>query len=553
MGRYILAHDLGTSGNKATLYREDGKLAAGVTVSYRTGYPAPGWAEQDPDDWWRAVCLSSEQLLQQARVTKEEVACVSFSGQMMGCLLTDREGKALRPAIIWADTRADRQEKKIIDALGQQTVYRITGHRISASYSAAKLMWIRDEEPEVYAKAYKMLNAKDYIIRRLTGRFVTDYSDAGGTNLFDIRRKEWSKEICAALGIPVALLPDAHPSADRAGTVTREAAGECGLAEGTPVIIGGGDGSCACVGAGVAEEGNTYCVLGSSSWISTAGREPVFDEEMRTFNWGHLDPQLYTPCGTMQAAGVSLGWYKDVLCAEELRLAREAGESVYALIDQAAQAAAPGSGGLLFLPYLLGERSPRWDHAARGAWIGMDISTTKAELSRAVMEGVGYNLNVILKILDQRQPVHALTLIGGGAKGRLWRQILADIWQKPVEVPVYPEEATSLGAAICGGVGVGLFADYTVARRHNPIAEVTEPNWERAAEYAALCRIFDKAYHALKPVYEELAAYRRQEVPTGTNAESVTAGTNAGSVTAGMNAGGVTAGTDAENREERDG
>ncbi len=510
MGRYILAHDLGTSGNKAVLYRDDGTLAAGVTVSYETRYPGPGRAEQDPEDWWRAVCASTGQLLEQARVTPGEVACVSFSGQMMGCVLVDRKGTALRPAIIWADTRAAKQERQMTDALGQKTVYQITGHRISASYSAAKLLWVKQEEPEVYAGAYQMLNAKDYIIRRLTGRFVTDYSDASGTNLFDIRKKEWSKEILSALEIPESLLPKAQPSADTAGSITREAARECGLMEGTPVVTGGGDGSCACVGAGVVAEGNTYCVLGSSSWISMARKEPVFDEEMRTFNWVHLDPQLYTPCGTMQAAGVSLGWYRDVLCKEEQRLAAEAGESVYGRMDEAACKAAPGAGGVLFLPYLLGERSPRWNHAARGAFLGLDISTSKGDLSRAVMEGVGYNLKVILDLLEGQQPVESLTLIGGGARGRLWRKILADIWQKPIEVPVYPEEATGLGAAVCGGVGVGLFADYAAARRQNPTAEVIKPDRECAKTYASLYRIFNQAYHALEPVYGELASYRME-------------------------------------------
>lgn len=508
MERYILAHDLGTSGNKAVLYRADGTLAASAVASYETRYPRPGWAEQDPEDWWRAVCDSSRALIARAGIAPGEVACVSFSAQMMGCLLVDKDGAPLRPMIIWADTRAAAEEKRMIETLGMETVYRITGHRASASYSAAKLLWVRGNEPEVYAKAYKMLHAKDFIIHRLTGRFVTDYSDASGTNLFDLRKKEWSREICGALEIPLGLLPEPRPSAETAGTVTADAARACGLLAGTPVVIGGGDGSCACVGAGVVAEGNTYCVLGSSSWISTASREPVFDDEMRTFNWVHLDPALYTPCGTMQAAGVSYSWYRDTLCGEEIRAAREAGVSAYALIDEAARRAPPGADGLLYLPYLLGERSPRWDHAARGAFVGLGVTTTKAEMSRAVMEGVGYNLKVILDILDERQPIEALTVIGGGAKGRLWLEILADIWQKPLEAPAYLEEATSLGAAVCGGVGVGMFPDYSVARRFNKTAGRIEPNPANADRYKILYQAFNEAYEALRPVYGALAAYR---------------------------------------------
>lgn len=508
MGQYILAHDLGTSGNKATLYRSDGTLAASVVVSYETSYPHPGWVEQNPEDWWHAVCTSTRKLLEKSQVRPKEVACVSFSAQMMGCLLVDKEGTPLRPMITWADIRAAKQEKEIIEALGMERVYRITGHRASASYSAAKLLWIRENEPQVYQRAYKMLHAKDFIIHRLTGRFVTDYSDASGTNLFDIQRKEWSREICQALNLPPGLLPEPHASAEIAGGITSAAAKLCGLVAGTPVVIGGGDGSCACVGAGVVSEGSAYCVLGSSAWISTASKEPVFDKDMRTFNWVHLDPRLYTPCGTMQAAGVSYSWYRDTLCEEEKRAAKETGESAYERMNAVAALTQAGAGGVLFLPYLLGERSPRWNHEARGAFVGMDVTTTKADLTRAVMEGVGYNLKVILDILEEWQPVEKLTLIGGGAKGRLWLQILSDIWQKPLEVPLYLEEATSLGAAVCGGVGIGLFSNYAVAQTFNRTTDLIEPNRGNKECYGILYEAFNRAYQALAPVYENLADFK---------------------------------------------
>ncbi len=385
MGRYLLAHDIGTSGDKAVLYQENGRLVASAVAAYDTSYPHPGWVEQDPEAWWRAVCESTKELLRKAKAEPGQVACVSFSGQMMGCLPVDRSGKPLRPMITWADTRSASQEQEIIRRLGLEKVYRITGHRPSASYSAAKLLWVRDNEPEIYKKTYRMLQAKDFIVHRLTRRFITDYSDAGGTNLFDIRRKEWSEEICGSLGIPMGLLPEAYPSATVAGSVTGEAACACGLKEGTPVVIGGGDGSCACVGAGAVEEGEAYCVLGSSSWISTVNRQPVFDGQLRTFNWVHLDPALYTPCGTMQAAGLSYGWYRDTFCKEEKRIAGETGESLYDLLDREMEKSGPGAGGVLYLPYLLGERSPRWNHAARGAFIGMDARTKKADMARAVL------------------------------------------------------------------------------------------------------------------------------------------------------------------------
>ena len=255
-GTCILAHDLGTSGNKATLYRADGTLVASCVHEYPTSYPQPGFVEQDPEDWWNAVCASTRELLEKTGMRPERIAAVSFSAQMMGCLPVDREGNPLRPMIIWADTRAVEEERWMVERIGMERGYEITGHRLSASYSAAKLLWVRRREPDIYRRCYKMLHAKDFIICRLTGEFVTDYSDASGTNLFDIRAKMWSEEILRALDLDEELLPELHPSTDIAGGVTKAAAEDTGLLEGTPVVIGGGDGSCACVGAGVVDEGS---------------------------------------------------------------------------------------------------------------------------------------------------------------------------------------------------------------------------------------------------------------------------------------------------------
>ena len=516
MSKYILAHDLGTSGNKATLFSVDGKMGASALYEYPVSYPHTGWVEQDPSDFWKAVCLSTKELLEKAGVSGADVAGVSFSGQMMGCLLVDREGRPLRPMIIWADTRAGEQEAAMEKKLGMEYVYRTTGHRISASYSAAKLLWVKDNEPDLYKRAHKMLHAKDYIIYRLTGNYVTDYSDASGTNLFDLVKKDWDERILRELGINRSLLPEPHPSSDRAGSITAEAAGETGLPEGTPVIIGGGDGSCACVGAGVVSEGSAYNVLGSSSWISLASKEPVYDPEMRTFTWVHLDPALYTPCGTMQAAGYSYNWYRNTLCQDEIGRAKETGTSPYKLIDEGVLQSKPGAGGLVYLPYLLGERSPRWDHDARGALLGLSVSSGKGDISRAILEGVGFNLKIILTVLEKgvRGGIGEVILIGGGAKGDVWLQILSDIWQKPLAVPIFREEATSLGAAICGGIGIGAFKDYQVIKGFNKIEKTIKPNGALAERYNALFSIFDESYASLKGIYKRLMEYNRKFTET---------------------------------------
>ncbi len=505
MKQYILAHDLGTSGNKATLYDLQGNLRGSMVAEYPTYYPHDGWVEQNADDWWKAVCVSTRTLLETTAIAPSQVACVCFSAQMMGCLLVDKEGNPLRNMLIWADTRSSQQEQYMLDRVDLQTGYRITGHRMSASYSAAKLLWVRDNEPELYKKADKMLHAKEYIILKLTGQAVTEYSDASGTNLLDISKKQWSQDLLEAFDIRPSLLPDLHPSTHIAGKVTAEAAGLCGLTEGTPVVIGGGDGSCACVGAGVTAKGKVYNVVGSSSWISTAATQPYFDPEMRTFNWVHLDENLYTPCGTMQAAGYSYAWFRDTLCGEERYAAKIAGISPYRLVDRLAEQCPPGARGLLFLPYLLGERSPLWDHNARGAFIGMGISTGKGEMARAVLEGVGFNLKIILDILEEYDTIKDIIMIGGGAKGKTWLQILADIWQKELVVPKYLEEATSMGAAVCGGVGIGAYSDFTVAEKLNPVTEIIRPNENTCEIYQQMYRLFCQGYTRLKPIYQSLA------------------------------------------------
>ena len=510
--KYILAHDLGTTGNKATLFSVEGELGASALFEYPVSYPHNSQVEQDPGDFWKAVCLSTKELLEKSGVPAADVAGVSFSGQMMGCLLVDREGKPLRPIIIWADTRAGEQAGEMEKKLGMEYVYRTTGHRISASYSAAKLLWVRDNESDIYRRVSKMLLAKDYIIYKLTGNYVTDYSDASGTNLFDLVKRDWDDKILGELGIDRSLLPEPHPSSDIAGYITAGAALETGLLEGTPVVIGGGDGSCASVGAGVVNEGSAYNVLGSSSWISLASKTPLYDPLMRTFTWIHLDPELYTPCGTMQAAGYSYNWYRNTLCQDEMNRAKNAGVSPYKLIDEGIQQSRPGSGGLVYLPYLLGERTPRWDHDARGALMGLSISSGKGDISRAILEGVGFNLKIILNILEKGVPngINEVFIIGGGAKGDVWLQILADIWQKPLHAPLYREEATSLGAAIAGGVGIGAFKDYEVIKKINRIEKTIKPNAALAGQYEELFSIFDESYESLRGIYKKLAEYNRR-------------------------------------------
>ncbi len=491
MKPYILAHDLGTSGDKATVFDADGKLIASRTSSYDTLYSNKNWAEQNPEDWWRAVCETSRSILEE--VEASQIGVVSLSGQMMGCLCVDRSGRPLRNSIIYSDQRATREAARILEGMDALEFYRTAGHRVSPSYSIEKLMWVKQHEPEIFAETHKMLNAKDYITFRLTGAFVTDFNDASGTNCFDINSRSWSGSILSLAGIDEGLLPEARESTAVAGGITKEAAKATGLAVDTPVVIGAGDGGCATVGVGCVTEGVCYNYLGSSSWISTAGSSPIIDESMRTFTWVHPVAGLYQPCGTVQTAGSSVSWLTGELYGERFEeMNREAGEST------------PGANGIVFLPYLLGERSPRWNPDAKGGWIGLKLGNTRGDLARAVLEGVAFNLEIVLSILRQQFPIEELILIGGGAQSALWRQILADIYGVRILVPEFLEEATSMGAAIIGGVGTGYFGFEEGARRFIRIKQRIEPDPATVRRYEEIKPVFDECYTALEATMSKL-------------------------------------------------
>ncbi len=507
MKHYVIAHDLGTTGNKATLYNAEGTLVGSAFYAYSTEYAHTGWAEQNPDDWWQAVCTSTRQLLRETGVRGDDIACITFSGQMMGCVPLDRQAKPLRKAIIWADQRSVEQERWVGERIPAADVYRITGHRLSASYSLCKMLWLRDHQPEVYRQTYRFVHAKDSIVARLTGAFVTDPSDGSSMNLYDLENGVWSERILNAALVDPAQLPDLRPSTDVVGEVLAGIADEVGVAAGTPVVIGGGDGACATAGAGCVREGIAYNYIGSSSWIALASPHPIYDPDLQTFTFGHVIPGMFMPAGTMQAAGASYQWTRDQLCPVEVQSAASLHISPYELMNLGAEQSPIGANGLLFLPYLMGERSPRWNTRARGAFIGLTIRHTRADMIRAVLEGVTMNLRVILDAFRaQGTQIGVMRVIGGGARGRFWNQIMANLYGMPVHRLALLEEATSLGAALAGGVGVGLYSDFSMIERMNPVVEVIEPNPAAQAAYERIYPVFEAAYRALLPVYDQLAA-----------------------------------------------
>lgn len=506
MTAYVLAHDLGTTGNKATLYDEEGNLRASVTSHYGVVYEHTGWAEQNPNDWWKAVCISTHELLEKSGVQSSEIACVTFSGQMQGVVPVDEQAIPLRPAIIWADQRSTEQCATIAERISPADVYKITGHRLSPAYCLSKIMWIREHQPNIYAATHKFMHAKDSIIARLTGQFATEPSDASGMNLYDLEANDWSSKMLDAAQMDTSKLPRIIRSIDVVGEVRASVADEVGLPAGTPVVIGGGDGSCAAVGAGSVRENMTYCNIGSSAWIATTTRNPVYDPQQRTMTFGHVIPNMYMPIGTMQSAGTAYQWVRDQLAPLERQAADTLGISAYTLLNAVAETSPAGANNLLFMPYMLGERSPRWNPDARAVFMGLTLRHTRADMIRAVMEGVAFNLKVILDALVQQGiTIQSLRAIGGGMSRRLWSSIMADIYGIPLQRLAVLDEATSMGAAVVGGVGIGLYADFTIAETMNPIVETIPNDPVNAPIYAALYDVFEATYHALEPIYEQLA------------------------------------------------
>ena len=494
----IISHDLGTTGNKATLVSDEGRVLAAVTSTYGTDFGPRGKAEQDPEAWWTAVCAATRDLLSAASVDPAEIEVVSFSGQMMGAVLLDGSGAPVRPAIIWADTRSVAEAAVLVERVGMERGYAITGHRLNPTYSLSKVMWVREQEPEAFGRAATVVLAKDFVAYRLTGVLATDPSDASSTNAYDQAAGEWSAELIEAAELPRSLFPDIVASTAVVGRITSEAASATGLLAGTPVVMGGGDGPMGALGAGiVAPESGAYAYLGSSSWVSVAADAPLHDPQMRSMTFNHVLPGRYVPTATMQAGGASLEWVIDTLAPTE--------PDRYERLLADAAAVQASEDGLYFLPHLLGERSPYWNPAARAVFAGLGRHHGPAHLTRAVLEGVAFNLYTgLLAFVEDGTVIDAVDAIGGAANSALLLQIFADVWGVQVTRRDLVDEATAVGAAIVGGVGVGIFDDFDVAARFYAELTTHTPDPGRHRRYGGEYALFMEAYTRLESWFDKL-------------------------------------------------
>ncbi|MGC8837609.1 MAG: xylulokinase [Anaerolineae bacterium] len=453
----LLGIDVGTTGAKAVLVAEDGQVLAAATHEYPMSTSRPLWVEQDPEDWWAATVKSIRRVLSESGVRADQVAGVGLTGQMHGLVLLDQEGRVLRPCIMWNDQRTGPQCEAITREVGVEALLRLTGNPVLPGFTAPKIRWVQEHEPETFARAAKVLLPKDYVRYRLTGAFFTEVSDASGTSLFDVGRRQWSEEMLKVLGVPRAWLPEVTESPVASAQVGQDAARATGLVAGTPVVGGAGDQAAQAVGTGIVHEGLASVTLGTSGVVFASSDEYRVEPQGRLHAFCHAVPGKWHLMGVMLSAGGSLRWYRDALGDPERQRAEEAGQDPYDLLLADAEQVPAGCEGLIFLPYLSGERTPYPDPYARGVFFGLTLRHRKPHLTRAVLEGVGFGLRDSLELMRSLGlPVSEVRLSGGGARSALWRQILADIFGTEITT-VNVTEGAAYGAALLAGVGVGLF------------------------------------------------------------------------------------------------
>lgn len=505
----LLGIDLGTTGVKAALFAaEDGRVLSDAFVDYPLFHPHPGWAEQQPADWWQATISAIRTCLEKGatlNIHPSDVRGLGLSGQMHGVVLLDSKQQVLRPCIIWADQRSDAQARWMTERVGASKLIEYVSNPALTGFSAPKLLWVRANEPELFARATTLLLPKDYIRYRLTNVLGMEISDAAGTCLLDVKHGVWSQEVLSAIELAPSLLPPVIAADAVAGTITDEVATLTGLTPGTPVAGGGADNACGAVGSGVVVPGLGLVSIGTSGVVLAHAETPQVDTSgpvprVHTFN--HAVPQAWYLMGVTQGAGLSLRWVRDNIGLPERALERWTGEDAYELLAKEAVMVAAGSDGLLFLPYLQGERTPHLDAYARGGWIGLTARHDRRHLIRAVLEGVAYSLKDCFAILrEQGLSIEQMRATGGGAKSSIWRQIIADILGVEL-VTTNATEGPAFGAALLAGVASGVYASVKDACEQTVrIVERTAPRTENEHVYAEGYEMYKKLYPALKPIF----------------------------------------------------
>ncbi len=505
--QYLIGVDLGTSGTKTVLFDENGKNIASATVEYPMYQPKNGWSEQDPSDWWNATQKTMKSVIEKSGVNPKDIKGVGISGQMHGLVMLDEKGKVLRRSIIWNDGRTGAECEEITNKVGKEKLIAITANPALTGFTAGKILWVRKNEPDIYAKCKHILLPKDYVRYELTGEYATEVSDASGMNLLDVPNRCWSKEILNILEIDESLMAKMYESYEITGYVTKAAAELTGLAEGTPVVGGAGDNAAAAIGTGVVSTGKAFTTIGTSGVIFAHSDYVKIDPQGRIHSFCSAVPGKWTVMSCTLAAGLSYRWLRDNVCTVEMAEAEKLGVDPYVVMNREAEESPIGANKLLFLPYLMGERSPLLDEKARGVFFGLSAMHTRKDLSRAVLEGVSYSQKQCMDVFEELNiEVNDMMGCGGGARSPLWRQMLADMYNCPVKTAEVFNEGPALGVAILAGVGTGVFESVEQAcEKIIKIDNTQMPIAENTKAYTPYYNLYKSLYPTLKDSFAKLS------------------------------------------------
>ena len=505
---YVIGIDIGTSGTKTILFDENGKTIAGKTVEYPLYTPQNGWAEQDPEDWWRATLEGLKAVM--TGIDARDVRGIGLSGQMHGLVMLDKQGKVLRKSIIWCDQRTGEECKELTALVGAGRLMDITKSPAVTGFTASKILWVKKHEPELFDKCSTILLPKDYIRFKLTGERATEVSDASGMQLMDIEKRCWSSEVLEKIGLDGSLLGKMYESVEVTGTILPEVAKETGLRAGIPVVGGAGDNAASAIGCGGIRDGDAFTTIGTSGVVFAHTSKLSVDQSGRIHSFCAAVPGEYHVMGVTQAAGLSLRWFRDQFCAPEVSQAAKLGLDPYQIMDDEAAKVSVGSNGLLYVPYLNGERTPHLDPDIRGAFLGLTAAHGRPEMIRAVMEGVTFSLRDCLSVFEGTGVrLSAMKVCGGGSVSALWRQMLADNMNVPVST-LQSNEGGSLGAAILAGVGSGLYASLEQACETVIRTRTTQkPIEANVKAYQKYYDIYTRVYASIREVSHALVVANR--------------------------------------------
>lgn len=486
----FLGIDVGTGGSRTVLIDENGHVTASETVEHRLfATPKIGWAEQNPEDWWRATSKAIRRILKD--INAEEISAIGLSGQMHGAVLLDENDRVLRPSLIWCDQRTHKQCDELTKKIGKENLIELVSNPALTNFTLPKMLWVRENEPEIWEKVRTVLLPKDYVRLRLTGEKATDVADGSGTLLLDVQNRRWSGELLDLVGIDRDILPELYESQEVSGKVSQKGAEETNLKAGTPVVAGAGDNAAGAIGMGLAGAGAVGVTIGTSGVVFAVTEKPIIDLEGRIHTLCHAVPGRWHVTGVTQAAGLSLRWFRDNFAESE---------SFDELVKKASKIPA-GSDGVLWTPYLMGERTPHIDPNARATLTGLSAKHTKAHIVRAILEGVAFSLRDSLEIYKSLGiPLDSIRLGGGGAKSELWRQIQADIFRQTVEI-IEAEEGAAYGAALLAGVGAGYWTTVDEACGSTiKIKQIIEPNFKDSELLNDQYKSYREIYTAFRKV-----------------------------------------------------